>query len=171
MTETPWREAEAPEGAEAPEQDWPQGELLLGTLVELDEQGLPCVRATYKGTTHRLIATPAVRVTRESLGRQAVIMFAGGSIQSPVLLGFVHSPLDMALEEFTGEAEQEASGPMEAEVDGEKTVIEGKQQIVLRCGAASITLTESGKIVLRGEHLVSRSSGVNRILGASIQMN
>ncbi len=171
MTETPWRDAEAQKETEALEEQWPQGELLLGTLVDIDGEGLPCVRATYKGTSRRLVATPAVRVTREYLGRQVVIMFAGGSIQAPVLLGFVHSPLDMALEEFAGESENDSSATMEAEVDGEKTVIEGNQQIVLRCGAASITLTESGKIVLRGEHLVSRSSGVNRILGASIQMN
>ncbi|WP_051234638.1 DUF6484 domain-containing protein [Marinimicrobium agarilyticum] len=171
MTETSWRDAEAAGDTEVLEEHWPQGEFLLGTLVDLDDQGLPCVRVAYKGAYHRLLATPATRVTREALGRQAVVMFAGGSIQAPVLLGFVHSPLDMALEEFAGESEETSPGKMEAEVDGQKTVIEGKQQIVLRCGAASITLTESGKIVLRGEHLVSRSSGVNRILGASIQMN
>ncbi len=171
MTQTPWHDVEATTDTELPEEQLPQGELLLGTLVDIDEQGRPCVRVAYNGASRPLVATPAVGVTRESLGRQAVIMFAGGSIQAPVLLGFVHSPLDMALEEFAGESERDSSGPMEAEVDGEKTVIEGKQQIVLRCGAASITLTESGKIVLRGEHLVSRSSGVNRILGASIQMN
>lgn len=171
MTQTPWRDVETPDTAELSEQEWPQGELLLGTLVDLDEQGQPCVRVVYKGASQHLVATPAVRVTRESLGRQAVVMFAGGSIQAPMLLGFVHSPLDMALEEFSDEPESQPSGPMEAEVDGQKTVIEGKQQIVLRCGAASITLTEAGKIILRGEHLVSRSSGVNRILGASIQMN
>lgn len=171
MTQTPWRELEALSSTEVSEQEWPQGELLLGTLVDIDEKGLPCVRVAYNGASQHLVATPAVRVTRESLGRQTVIMFAGGTIQAPMLLGFVHSPLDMALEEVSGEPERESSEPMEVEVDGEKTVIEGKQQIVLRCGAASITLTKSGKIVLRGEHLVSRSSGVNRILGASIQMN
>ena len=42
------------------------------------------------------------------------------------------------------------------------------KEIELRCGKASITLTKAGKILLRGEYLLSRSSGVNRIKGGSV---
>lgn len=160
----------------------PQGELLLGTLVEFDSTGSPRVRVAWEGSWHTLTATPAVSVNAQHLGRQAVLMLAGGQIQAPVLLGFVYSPLDSALEQAlgatpanegeTGDEPQSASRePVEAEVDGDRTVIEGERQVVLRCGEASITLTRAGKIILRGKHLVSRSSGVNRIMGGSIQMN
>ena len=43
--------------------------------------------------------------------------------------------------------------------------------MVLRCGKASITLTQAGKILLDGTYVVSRSSGANRIKGASVQLN
>jgi hypothetical protein len=42
---------------------------------------------------------------------------------------------------------------------------------VLRCGEGSITLTRDGKIVLRGKHIVTHASGVNRIRGGSVELN
>ena len=50
-------------------------------------------------------------------------------------------------------------------------VLSAEQEIVLHCGDASVTLTKAGKIILRGAYLLSRSSGVNRIKGASVQIN
>lgn len=56
-------------------------------------------------------------------------------------------------------------------IDGKRVVLEGKEEIVLKCGEASITLTKAGKIIIRGKYLLNRSSGVNRILGSSVQVN
>jgi hypothetical protein len=42
---------------------------------------------------------------------------------------------------------------------------------VLRCGEASITLTKAGKILIRGTYVLSRSSGVNMVKGATIHLN
>ncbi len=58
-----------------------------------------------------------------------------------------------------------------ANVDGERVVLEGREEVVLKCGEASITLTRAGKILIRGKYLLNRSSGVNRILGGSVQVN
>lgn len=169
--------------ASAQETFLPKGELLLGTLLELDSLGAPKVKCALDGQWRTVTATPAVSVQRHHIGRQAVLMLAGGDIQAPVLLGFVHSPLDTALEASSQKAAAEdievferrltdvEGDSTEVEVDGQRRVIEGREQVVLRCGEASITLTRAGKIILRGKHLVSRSSGVNRILGGSIQMN
>jgi hypothetical protein len=46
-----------------------------------------------------------------------------------------------------------------------------EREIVFRCGKASITLTCEGKVIVRGTHIVSRSSGVNRIKGAYVELN
>lgn len=58
-------------------------------------------------------------------------------------------------------------------VDSTPTPLEitAEREIVLRCGKASITLTREGKIILRGTYISSRSSGVNRIKGGSVQLN
>ena len=44
-------------------------------------------------------------------------------------------------------------------------------RLVLRCGKASITLTRAGKVLIRGEYIFSRSTGVNKMKGGSIQLN
>jgi len=49
--------------------------------------------------------------------------------------------------------------------------VSAKEQLVLRCGKASITLTKAGKIVIDGAYISCRSSGVYRIKGGSVQLN
>lgn len=56
-------------------------------------------------------------------------------------------------------------------IDGERVTFDAQKEIVLRCGKASITLTRSGKVLIRGAYLLNRSSGVNRIKGGSVQIN
>ena len=56
-------------------------------------------------------------------------------------------------------------------IDGKRVTFDAKEQIVLRCGKSSITLTRAGKILIRGAYLLNRSSGVNRIKGGSVQIN
>ena len=60
---------------------------------------------------------------------------------------------------------------VEVDTDGERLVVSAKEEIVLRCGAASITLTKAGKVLIRGTYVLSRSSGVNRVKGGSVQLN
>jgi hypothetical protein len=57
------------------------------------------------------------------------------------------------------------------EVDGERLVFTAEREIVFLCGDASITLTRAGKVLITGKHVASHSSGVNRIRGASVQIN
>ena len=56
-------------------------------------------------------------------------------------------------------------------IDGKRFTFDAKEQIVLRCGKSSITLTRAGKILIKGAYLLNRSSGVNRIRGASVHIN
>jgi len=68
----------------------------------------------------------------------------------------------------------EPEAPLTVKVDADqekKLFLEGKDEVVLKCGEASITLTRQGKVILRGKYILSRSSGVNRILGGSVQVN
>ena len=72
------------------------------------------------------------------------------------------------------DAEAAAAEPVERAVDAaipERLELIAEREIVLRVGDASITLTRAGKIILRGTYVLSRSSGVNRIKGGSVQIN
>ena len=65
----------------------------------------------------------------------------------------------------------ETDKPQDVTIDGKRITFDAEQEIVLKCGNASITLTRSGKILIRGEYVLSHSSGENRIRGGSISIN
>lgn len=53
----------------------------------------------------------------------------------------------------------------------ENLTIHHPRKIVLRCGAAVLTMDADGRIELNGEYLLSTSRGTNRITGASVKIN
>jgi len=59
----------------------------------------------------------------------------------------------------------------EVVVDGKRVQIEGTEEVVLRCGKASITLHSNGRLVIRGAYIESRASGTNRIKGGAVLIN
>lgn len=46
-----------------------------------------------------------------------------------------------------------------------------RRKITLQCGQASITLHPNGKIVLRGQYILSAAEGTNRIVGGQVEIN
>jgi hypothetical protein len=56
-------------------------------------------------------------------------------------------------------------------VRGRRLEIEGTDEVVLRCGEASITLRRNGRVVMRGTYVESRSKGTNRIKGGVVLIN
>lgn len=164
----------------------PQGEVIIGELVQISALGEPMVNFTLNRSGHPLISISTIAVTRKQLGRKVVLMFQEGELSKPIIIGFVHSPLHEMIENFEltttqNESEQTDEGVDHSPaldlaktttvVDGKKVQIEAHEEIVLKCGEASITLTKAGKIMIRGKYLLNRSTGVNRILGGSVQVN
>lgn len=155
------------------------GEVVLGTMTGIASDGSPQVDYVDNPSGHSVAAISTVSATREHINRQVALLFSGGDYSKPVIVGFVHSPLyamlDKTIEQDPEAAsetdEEQASGQDVAHVDGDRVVIEGKNEVVLKCGESSITLTRAGKILIRGKYLLNRSSGVNRILGGSVQVN
>ena len=97
------------------------------------------------------------------IGGEVTLMFEAGDPSRPIVMGCLRGregwPLDSA------------PGQVEVDVDGERMILSAKEQLVLRCGKATITLTKAGKVLIQGTYLLSRSSGVNRIKGGSVQLN
>jgi hypothetical protein len=96
----------------------------------------------------------------------AVLLFENDNATAPILLGLVQST---KLQEVC--LAQPAETPKEALIDGRRVAIEARNEIVLRCGQASITLHRNGKVMLNGTQVVSQSTGVNRIRGGSVEIN
>lgn len=164
------------------------GEVLIGRLETFDESGNAIISLPDLPVFQQRIALTTIPVSRQHLGRQVALMFTQGTDPKPIIMGLIHSPLKQVLEDvlanttsgssmdeivFAEPLAKNETNEMESAVyiDGKQLVLEGHEEIVLRCGEASITLNKSGKIAIRGKYLLSRATGVNRILGGSVQVN
>lgn len=103
--------------------------------------------------------------------RRAVELELVGTDESgKTILELIESTEEARAAKATPAAEPTPDGAVSPAIP-ERIELVAEQEIVLRCGDASITLTKAGKIVLRGAYVLSRSSGVNKIKGGSVQIN
>ena len=108
-------------------------------------------------------ARSTVELSASDIGAQVLVQFANAGTV-PIVTGIL-APNPARIDE--------TSNSTQLTVDDTPTPLEitGEREITLRCGKASITLTKAGKIILRGTYISSRSSGMNRIKGGSVQLN
>jgi hypothetical protein len=130
------------------------GALRLGTIERIDDAGTPWVRSPRrKAVPCRVLeGIGSARLERARSEPSPVLVAPVGKAEG-VILGVV------------------APAGATASVDGRKLVLTGEEEVVLRCGKASITLTSAGKVLLKGEYVSSKSAGVNRVKGAAVQIN
>jgi hypothetical protein len=137
---------------------------VVGTLVALAENGAaPLVTYAGQPGTAALRARATLDLHGSHVGRAAVLLFEDGDPGRPIVVG--------CLREADGRAAPDAPGQVEVDADGERMIVSAKQQLVLRCGKASITLTKAGKVLIQGAYVSNRSSGVLRLKGGSVQIN
>jgi hypothetical protein len=158
----------------------PLGELLEGTAARL-HNAVPVgvtigeVVALRTEAPRALVAFPGmagaapaaaqsvVDLHGAHIGKPVVLMFENGDISRPIVMG--------VLQGDPGWPAARTPHQVEVDADGQRMVIGARQQLVLRCGAASITLHQDGRIWIAGTQIVSQADGVNRIRGGSVQLN
>jgi hypothetical protein len=59
----------------------------------------------------------------------------------------------------------------QADVDGARVCIVARDEVVIACGPASITLRRNGRVIIRGTHVETRAAGTNRIRGGQVRVN
>jgi hypothetical protein len=122
----------------------------------------------YPGNPHgpiaaRTIADLSGSVPARAAGdppREALLVFEDERSDRPIVVGLL-----------APSAPAKPGKAVTAVVDGKQVVIDAQDEIVLRCGEASITLRRNGRVVIRGAYVETRSRGVNRIKGGSVQIN
>jgi hypothetical protein len=73
-----------------------------------------------------------------------------------------------------GEAPEVTPRSAPAPADGtteKRVVIEADEELILRVGESSIRISRNGKVVIRGQHVLTRAKGTNRIKGGSVAIN
>jgi hypothetical protein len=148
-------------GSACPSPETTQSGIVVGTLAGFTESGIPLVRFPGGSVEQPIPAKHICAMTRADVGHEVVLTFEAHDHQSPIIMGIVQPAI----------ANERASVSANVTLDGKQLTLSAKNEIILSCGKASITLTRAGKIILRGAYILSRSSGVNRIKGGSVQIN
>jgi Domain of unknown function (DUF6484) len=138
--------------------------VTIGELLAIADDGKsPLV--TYPGQpgTAALRARTVLALHGAHIGQSVVLQFEGGDPTLPIVMGVLRQSEGWPLEERPAQVEVDA--------DGERMIVRAKEQLELRCGKASITLTRAGKVLIQGSYVLTRSTGVNRVKGGAVQIN
>jgi hypothetical protein len=142
----------------------PNHGVTTGTLIGFKDDGqTPLVLYQGQPGSMAIGAASIVDLHGSHIGRQVALLFENGDPHRPLIMGVLRTRRGWPIAEQPGQ--------VEIDTDGERLIVSAKEQLVLRCGRASITLTKAGKILIQGAYVSSRSSGVVRIKGGSVQIN
>ena len=134
----------------------------VGELIGLKDDG--CTALVLFPGQLGSTAVPArtvVDLYERHVGRHVVLIFDAGDRTTPIVVGVIRS----------GAGCHTRVPPAEGEADGERLIVRANERLTLRCGEASITLTKEGKVIIQGTFVSTRASGLNRIVGGSVQIN
>jgi hypothetical protein len=137
---------------------------IVGQIAALIEQGrVPLVVYPGMPGAAALRARSTIDLDRRHLGHRVVLNFEDGDPTRPIVMGrLVH------------EHARVPPGPpaaVELDADDQTLVISVDRRLVLRCGRASIMLEADGRVIVRGESIISQAVGANHVCGGSVQLN
>jgi hypothetical protein len=96
--------------------------------------------------------------------------FLEGRADAPVIMSLA-SLVDLPKAPMHDPELDDSKLEVEIEIDGAADVIEAKHELVLRCGAASITLRADGTVRVTGRDITSWARRRHRIRGGSVAIN
>ena len=129
--------------------------VAVGTLDGVDSDGRPTVRIG-DSVESRVAAVVWMADSPDwsaSEGARVVLAFEEGDEDRPIILGFLDAP------------------SLRTEPAAQSLKLESERELVIECGKAKIALRADGRIEIRGGHLISRSTGPNKIKGGSVHIN
>ena len=128
--------------------------VLVGHVVGVDDRGRPLVTSDHSEARAAEVVWRADNPDWATCaGLRVAIAMGEGHDERPIVLGLLDPP------------------PSEV-VSKPKTLrVESQRELVIECGKAKIALRADGRIEIRGGHLISRSSGPNKIKGGSVHIN
>jgi hypothetical protein len=148
--------------------------VRIGSIAEITYQGHVLVDFPgniFEPLTARFAGSmePKLRKIFGAAGHKVLLVFENNDPKLPIIIDTICDSIDETSRKDPVALQMDVAENVF--VDGKRLSFEAKEQIVLRCGRSSITLTRAGKILIRGAYLLNRSSGVNRIKGGSVQIN
>lgn len=122
------------------------------------------------------IAFPAQRVDLDCAieeRRTVLVLFVDGDRAQPVVVGLLQPDGGSTDEEVEAPPESVREAPLqvEADADGKRVRLTAQDELVLRCGSATITLRRNGRVIVQGASIESHATGTHRIKGGQVRIN
>ncbi len=129
--------------------------VLVGEVAGADDQGFPLVSTDTHGVRAAdVVWMPDAPNWSKCVGLRVVVAHEDGNEERPIILGLLDPPPRAKV----------APKPKILRVESER-------ELVIVCGKSKIALRADGRIEIRGGHLISRSTGPNKIKGGSVHIN
>ncbi len=111
--------------------------IVLGRIVGLDAFELPLVDFPDNPSATPLPARTIATVQSSDVGQSVALMFEGGVLSQPIVMGIIRKPGRVAgLASKTAAPSAAAESKVTVQVDEEQLEFFADNQIVLRCGKA-----------------------------------
>jgi hypothetical protein len=136
---------------------------VVGVFRGFSQNEAPLVVLPSVVPNEILVAKATLSLRRDQIGAEVVVLCEEGDPRRPIIIGL--------LEDRRGIPSPSEAPGTTVIADDERYVISAEREIVLRCGDASITLTRAGKVIIKGNYILSRSTGYNKIKGAAVDIN
>jgi hypothetical protein len=164
---TPLLQAERRRPSASPAEPTPSNSppgTVVGRLLALTDEGCtPLVCFDGQPVPGAMPARCSVDLRPEHVGLDVVLVFDHDDRSRPIVTGVLRGKPGWPLQPLPGRVKIDA--------DGERLTVAATHELVLRCGKAVLTLRSDGRIVLRGEEILTEATGANRIRGGSVQLN
>jgi hypothetical protein len=130
------------------------GAFRHGLVIDIDESGRTLVSVPSnppaKLLCHVLDTGAALNL---GIGDTVLILPASAEIPEPVILGRI------------------GTVPAKEKQTPDELVLEAKKNLTIKCGDGSITIRADGKVLIKGQDLVSHAKRSNRVKGGSVSIN
>lgn len=148
---------------------------IVGQIVAINDQGQALVNfpgAAGSPRIARSLLSDHSAVVSEALPLSVFLLFEQSDPEKPLIAGLINeSPFTAKPAEQPQSSGTLSEQPQDVLVDGKRLTITAQDEILLRCGKSSILLRRDGKVVIKGENLISRSAASNKIKGSSVSIN
>ncbi len=142
--------------------------VRIGRIAAIQKDGLPTVDFN-DNPLGPLPARSIVCISHWHLGSQVLLNFENDDLSCPIIVGILQQrPVDR---DHDDAPELDRKEVRDVLIDGEKLLLNAKNEIEIRCGKSALILKADGKVIIKGEQIVSRARKVNKIKGASVKIN
>ncbi len=144
----------------------PSCHLVTGTIVSIESDGQ--ILVDFPGNSYGLLtARSTVKVGDGDVKKNVVLAFENADQRLPIVIGLIQDAPIASRREI----HLDKQAVDDIRVDGRNIVLDAAKRVEIRCGQSSLIMQSDGKIIIKGNYIISRARQVNKVKGAAVKIN